>query len=77
MKNIGIIHSLKGIFQRKHHSDRHENVFGKRNRNDVFSYSIGAPDDELTKEAFRMLREMKRKETGKGHTDKDGNEPEA
>ncbi len=76
MKKIGIIRSLKGFFQRKQHVSDHEAIFAKRDWKEVYSYTIGPPDDEVTKEAFRLLRERIQKEKEKNDPDKDDNEPE-
>ncbi len=76
MKKSGMIQSLKRFFQRKPCVPDSEDVSARRDWKDVFSYTIGPPDDEVTKEAFRLLREWKRKEEEKNSLDKDGNEPE-
>ncbi len=65
MNNFEIVHSLKGLFQQKKRLPGKETVVAKQGWDDVFSYSFGEPDDDVMKKAFRMLRELKRKEETK------------
>ncbi len=77
MKKNGVIQLLKRFFQRKQRVPDSEAVAARRDWKEVFSYTIGPPDDEVTKEAFRLLRERIQKEKEeKDALDKDDNEPE-